>query len=465
MRENIDTAGDQLLRFGGGGADTTITAATATLVLIAILLFFLLPRKYLIAPLLFISIFIPLGQVVVVGGLHFSIFRLVLPFAWVRLVLGRSDKAEFRFTGVDKAVVLWAFSSTVFFVLLWDSVGAFVNRLGFLYNVFGIYFLLRLAIRDREDVNRTIRVLAVICSVIAVFMVFEQETGRNVFSVFGGVSELTPIRDGRLRSQAVFAHAIVAGTVGATLVPIFIGLWWQGGRSKLVAAAGVFSGLVITLTSASSTPLSALIAAVAALCLWPIRRHMRLLRWGVVSCLVGLHLVMKAPVWALIQRVDLVGGSSGWHRYELINATIEHFGDWWLTGTRNPSSWGWFMGDVSNAYMDAAVSGGLLTLILFFGILQQSFRALGNARKDALTDRKFELQVWAFGAALFAAAAAFIGITFFDQSIVIWYAFLAMISAITSVAAEVPAPQSENVPESFPSWVETADLPDRVGWV
>lgn len=411
-----------------------MTAATVALVVTAIVLFFLLPRKYLIAPLMFVSILIPLGQVLMIGGLHFMVFRLILPFAWVRLLYGRSDKDAFRFTPVDKAVVLWALSSAVVFTLLWATSGALVNRLGFLYNVFGIYFLLRLVIRDRNDVNRTIQVLAVVCALVAVFMVYEQQTGRNVFAVFGGVAEFTPIREGRLRSQASFMHAIVAGTVGAILLPLFMVLWWQGGKSKITAVVGVCAALVMTLTSHSSTPLFALAAGVAALSLWPFRRFMKLFRWGVVACLVGLHLVMKAPVWALIQRVDVVGGSSGWHRYGLINATIVHFGEWWLMGTRNPSSWGWFMGDVSNAYMDAAVSGGLLTLVLFFGLLRQGFRALSVARRAALTDRRLELQVWAFNAALFSTATAFIGITFFDQSVLIWYALLAMICTITSVA-------------------------------
>ena len=43
---------------------------------------------------------------------------------------------------------------------------------------------------------------------------------------------------------------------------------------------------------------------------------------------------MKAPVWALIQRIDIVGGSSGWHRYELIDQCIKHFSDWWLMGVK-----------------------------------------------------------------------------------------------------------------------------------
>jgi hypothetical protein len=154
---------------------------------------------------------------------------------------------------------------------------------------------------------------------------------------------------------------------------------------------------------------------------------------------------MKAPVWALIQRIDIVGGSSGWHRFQLIDQAITHFWDWWLFGTRNPTAWGDYMGDVSDAYISAAVNGGLLTLLSFLAILWQGFRRLGIARKAAAgRDRRLELLLWGFGASLFSNFTAFVGIWYFDQSSLIWYVLLAMICAITSTAS-VLAPEPEHV--------------------
>ena len=88
-------------------------------------------------------------------------------------------------------------------------------------------------------------------------MILEHVTGRNVFSIFGGVPEFALIRDGKIRAQAVFAHPIVAGTVGANLLALFIGLWWQRGKSKMLAGAGVVSALVMTIASSSATPVAA----------------------------------------------------------------------------------------------------------------------------------------------------------------------------------------------------------------
>ena len=49
-----------------------------------------------------------------------------------------------------------------------------------------------------------------------------------------------------------------------------------------IAAVGMVSGMIMTVTSASATPLFALVAGIGALCLWPLRQQMRLIRWGVL---------------------------------------------------------------------------------------------------------------------------------------------------------------------------------------
>jgi hypothetical protein len=450
-----DDLGDKLLQFGGGQTSTAMSVATLIVLISAILLFFLLRRKYLVVTFLFVSIFVPYGQVVVIGGLHFVVSRILLPFAWLAAKpLGYLKTHSFQWNGLDKAVIWYGVISTICGLLLWRDVGVLINRLGFLYSLFGAYFLLRIILRDRADVNRTIRTLAILCALFAIGMVREQMTGHNVFAILGGVSKVTAIREGRIRSQAVFAHAIVAGTLGATLVPLFVGLWCQGRKWRATAALGIASGISMTFTSASATPLLALIAGIAALCLWPLRRRLRWIRWGVVIAVVSLHVVMKAPVWALIQRIDIVGGSSGWHRFELIDNSIAHFWDWCLVGVKNPSSWGYYMGDLSNAYVSEAVKGGLPTLLSFLAILWQGFRKLGLARKAAASrDHHLELLLWGFGATLFSNAVAFVGIWYFDQSSLVWYTLLAMICTITSVM-----PERERTTEAGSS----APLPDVI---
>jgi len=146
--------------------------------------------------------------------------------------------------------------------------------------------------------------------------------------------------------------------------------------------------------------------------------------------LIFLHLVMKAPVWALIGRTDLISGSSGYHRFVLVDQFIRRFGDWWLMGTKDNASWGWDMWDSANQYVAIGVDAGLFPLLCFVAAIVFGFKYLGIARKASMRNKREELFRWALGAALFSHLIAFVGISYFDQTVVAWYGLLAMISAI-----------------------------------
>jgi hypothetical protein len=144
---------------------------------------------------------------------------------------------------------------------------------------------------------------------------------------------------------------------------------------------------------------------------------------------------MKAPVWHLISRIDITGGSSSWHRFMLVDQCIRHFGDWWLIGVKSTSAWGWDMWDTANQYVSICDNSGLLPFLLFLAVLAYGFKYLGRARRAA-SDRKTALFIWALGSALFANAVAFFGISYFDQTMVAWYALLAMIPAAMAASPE-----------------------------
>jgi len=445
---------EQMLRFGGGG-ETYVTPFAVVLVLVAIGLICGLPRKYVFFPLLFATFLIPMDQAVVIGGLHFTILRVLIVVGWAR-VLAAGWQKTYRPSPLDQAIVIWGISAGITFVLLWGEWGAFINRLGFMYSAFGIYFLFRVLFQSTTDIDQAVIVFATICALLAVVMVNEKLTGRNVFSVFGGVSEFTPVREGSLRAQGPFQHPILAGTFGAVLLPLFIGLWWGQKKRKSIALLGIISALVMVVASSSSTPIMAAMAGILGVCLWPLREWMRVLRWSIVIVLTSLHIVMKAPVWALMARVDVVNGSSGYHRYELVNQFILHFSDWWLVGEKYTSSWGYFMHDVSNQYVAQGTEGGLITFALFLWVIVRCFKVLGRARKSPLTNSEAKKRLWSLGSALVACLAAFFGTTFFDQTTVAWYALLAMIatSAILPRQVTQAEPQKDfaRVTEILPSY-------------
>lgn len=411
------------------------------LLAITVVLLLVVPRKHLGFMFIVAGIIFPLQPSIVIAGLHFMTLRVLLLAAWLRILHGRfitkKEPPLGNLNPIDRVFILWALASAVAFSLLYHNGEAVTNQLGFLYNAFGIYFLLRFLIRDAEDARNAVKAFAFVAVLVAACMISEQATGRNLFGAFG-VLAITPVRDGLLRSQASFEHSILAGNFGATLFPVFVGLWVLGKKYRKYAAAGIVASIIITITSVSSTPVVAFLAAVMGLCLWPIRKGMRWVRWGIVLTLIALQIVMKAPVWALISHVDIVPGNSSWHRYALVDQFIRHFKDWWLVGTADNGSWGWDMWDQANEFVAEGETGGLLTLVLFITIIVRAFRAVGKARAASEADARKAFFFWALGVAVFAHIVAFMGISYFDQTILEWFALLAIIGAAT--AAPVGSP-------------------------
>jgi hypothetical protein len=397
------------------------------------ILLLVLPRRHALLPVIALICYMTMGMRIMIGPLNFTMLRIVLPFGWLRLIL-RGELKEIRFNPIDKTILAWVFVSIVTYTLLWQTGDAFKYKLGFAYDCLGFYFMFRYFVRDMDDVIRALRMLAVVIVPLAGAMILEKMTGRNPFALFGGVPEVTSVREGALRCQGPFAHPILAGTFGATLLALFVGLYRQGAK-RFWPAVAVISSLVIVVTSASSGPLFAAVLGIGALALWRWRNQMRTLRYGILGALVSLHLVMRAPVWFLLARVDIVQGSTGYHRAYLIDRAIANFWDWWLVGTK--STWKWadrdaHLFDVTNAYIQNGASGGLITMALFIAIIALSFKAVGRSVRLGETslpiaNRKL---TWALGAALFAHAVTYISVTYFDQNFVNWYLLLAMISSV-----------------------------------
>jgi hypothetical protein len=137
---------------------------------------------------------------------------------------------------------------------------------------------------------------------------------------------------------------------------------------------------------------------------------------------------MKGPVWSLLEHIDLTGSSESFHRYQLIDTFIRHFGDWWLLGTRDNGSWGWEMADTSNQYVTYGISGGLTTFVLFIALISKCLGKIGSARKSVEGNRAEEWFFWCLGASMFAHLVVFFGIDYFDQMEFAWFALLAIIS-------------------------------------
>jgi hypothetical protein len=393
-----------------------------------------LPRRYALVPVIMLTCFMTMGQSVIVMGFHFNMIRILALFGWVRLLV-RGEIRSLKLNSIDKALLWWTLSSVVLNTLLWRTADALTNRLGQAYNALGMYFLFRFLVRDFDDVKRIFRITAILIVPLAAAMAQEWLTGRNIFAAFGVRNEIVQIRDGALRCSGPFEVPMLAGTFAGTLLPFFVTLWQQGRIDKLISGLAVVSTGVIIFTCGSSGPYLTALVAVVGLLLWPWRKYMRALRWAVALLLVALHLIMKTPVWFLLAKIDVMSGSTGFHRAYLIDRAVATFWQWWLFGTRTTAIFGeQIHGDITNQYIAEGINGGFLTMVLFILIIVRCFSGIG--RIEARTDVPLPMRrcVWAMGAALFAHVITYFSISYFDQNFVNWSLLLALISTTTGMS-------------------------------
>lgn len=394
-------------------------------------------RERAVLPFLLVACLIPVAQRVVIGTLDFNMSRILILFGWTRLLM-RNEVGSFTWSRLDSAFCAWLALGTLTHVARELSVGALVYRLGVIFDACGIYFMLRMLLRSSGEVFRGILNLAGIACVVGFFMIIENLTGRNYFSVFGGVHEYTQLRYGRLRCQGAFSHPIMAGSFGAGLLPLLTSAALISRSRRFLAAAGVVASFVIVLTSASSGPVLALIGAFVGGALFFVRQQMRWILRGGVAMLLLLHVIREQPVWHLIGRAsDLIGGT-GYHRVRLINAFVDHWREWFLVGTSSTAHWGWGLQDITNHFVLQGVRGGVLTFASFIVLLAISFASVGGVlRRSARASwlpggrrRRLQIFAWGLGTSLATHCVAWVGVSYFGQMDLILYMLFAFIAAL-----------------------------------
>ncbi len=377
-------------------------------------------------------------------GFHFTAIRLVLLAGLARVVV-RGELRQIRFNAIDKALIAYAFCLAVIATLRVGTSDEFVYQVGSLYNISLSYFVFRALLQGEQDIHRTLALLAFAIIPLALLMVFEARTGRNLFAVFGGVFETSMIRDDHIRSQGAFRSPITGGAFGATFALLFAGLLFAR-INRLAATVGLVICTVIVICARSSGPLLGFMLGLLALACWRFRQHTRKIRWGIVFSLMGLHFVMKSPVWFLLGRISDVVGGGGYHRAYLIDNFVKNFGTWWLAGTSDTSSWmatelSFGGADLTNQFVSDGVNAGLLCLILSVTLLVRCFQGLGNGMAgDPTLGSASEKLLWGHGATLVGTIGILFSVTYFDQMHVIWYFLLACIATL-SVQRVQPAEQ------------------------
>jgi len=408
-----------------------MTPFTAVFLLINAIILLALPRRLALLPLLIGCCYMTVSQRVDIGPITLTVIRILVAVGFVR-VLVRGEKLPGGANALDIIVIAW---------IVWFALSSFLHpgdksplvfNLGQAFNIGGVYFLIRIFCSNQEEFVGIIRMIAWLLAPIAVEMVLEHLTGKNLFSVFGaGVL----VRDDKFRATGPFAHAILAGSVGAACFPLMLGILRDYRKTALV---GMLACVVIVIASNSSGPLMSLIFGICALCLWFRREWLKYILWTAVACYMILTIAMERPAYYIINSIDLTGSSTGWHRAYLIETSINHLGEWWLAGTNFTRHWmptgvSWSPDhcDITNYYILMGVWAGLPLVFLFIAMIWKAFRYAGEIIKTGkpLSERDRFL-MWCVGSALFAHTATCVSVAYFDQSYIFMFLCLAAIGSL-----------------------------------
>jgi len=391
-----------------------------------VILTFAVPRKYFLVPYVVAACFVPTDQRIIIMGLDFTILRILVVAGVLRILLYGEQKL-IKWNKLDMTILLWVFCSASVYVIQWMNTRAIINRFGVIFDVVGLYWLFRQKIRSWNDVKFVFTLLAIAVVILVPLVALEWSTGRNPFVILGRV--MTDVRSERYRCQAAFPHSIMLGLFWATLVPLFVGLGITQ-EKKVLYWIAVAAAVFITMASASSTPILVLAIVLVGLLWFRWRQLTSKTGLFLLALLTVLHIVMRAPVWHLLARINVIGASTGWHRYNLIDKAIEHFGEWVFIGCRTTDHWGFGLGDLTNQYILEGVRGGFITLLIFLAMIYRVLKTLLNLSIQE-KDSKEQFLIWCFFTMIIGHCAAFLGVSYFGQITMLWYMMLAIAGLLT----------------------------------
>jgi len=402
-----------------------ITQSTINIALLLGALTLLLPLRYFLAPYIVAACFIPADQRIIIADLDFTVLRILVVVGVIRLCL-KGEIKNIKWNRFDKLVLVWVVVGAIIYVLQWKSISGLIFKCGILFDVLGLYWLFRQNIRSWDDIDFAIKILA-LCALITVpFVAYEWVTGSNPFAILGRVC--TEIRGDRFRCAASFPHSIMLGLFWCTLMPIFLGLA-RIKRHNILYWAASGASIFIVCSTGSSTPLGTLAVILILLTLFRYRCYGRHITYGLCGLLFVLHIIMKAPVWHLIARANLISGSTGWHRYNLIDQAVNHFWEWALLGTRSTGHWGWGLDDVTNHYILEGVRGGFITLVLFIILLILAVKTMGRYSLQQIPEGQKWL-AWCMCISILGHCISFIGVSYFGQIMMLLYLTFSMVGFV-----------------------------------
>ena len=436
--------------------------STAILVFLAVVVLFT-PRRWALLGMIASLLYLTQYQQIKLGGFNMFPHRFIELAALIRII-SRRELFSIKLNRIDWCLlVLYSYTTIVY--LCRDSEDA-AYTIGEAVDAYLCYFAFRCLVTNIDEFRWFLKAFVFLLIPYMLLLLREHHSGRSAFTALGAVPELATRDDDSVRCCGSFRYATLMGTLGATFLPIYIGLCFIKSDRKLAWVGIAFSVGIVWLSN-SGGPINAAAIAMVGWLLWPIRKRMYLVRRAIVVWIAVAAMVMKAPVWYLIAKVSDLTGGDGWHRSYLIDVSFRHLNLWWLAGMKDELTADWFPyvvaatggADITNAYISFGLTAGLMSMFLFIALLTKAFIELGKAQaamranSDGVTSNEFML--WGLGAMLAAHVANWFGVTYWDQTYMLWFMQLAVIANLSQAVLN---PQTLSAKNSAPVELETEEI-------
>lgn len=366
--------------------------------------------------------FVPMNQRLIIANLDFTILRILILVGVLRL-LTRNETRVIKWNSFDKLILSWVIIGSIVYIIRWWNFDAVINRSGVMFDCLGMYWLTRHAIRNWNDIIYSIKIFAFFAIVSAPLIALEKFRQPSFFEIFGPVA--AQFHAGRFRCAGPFPHYIMMGCFWASLLPFFYACI-KANADKWFYLLAITAALSNVYFSASSTPIITVITIILFWNIYKYRMYGKALLWSTCTGLFFLHLIMNNPVWHLIARVNIFGGSTGWHRYFLFDNFIKNISEWFFLGTKSTAHWGHAQSDLTNQFVLEGVRGGFITLIIFILVIYKAIQIPGRYSLQE-TNQEVKWLSWGICVAMLGHFITFWGVSYFGQINMLLYMTFAFV--------------------------------------
>jgi len=406
-----------------------------------------------IVPLVIAMCFLPGDLSIQIFTLDFQAVRIMALVALLRIFIDFND-TKIKLNTIDTLFISYnILGAIVYFLASYNKFGAILYKGGVLIDSIVLYLVLRHIIQSKEAIMLVVKTLSLCAIGLLPFVIFEFFTAQNLFSFLG--RSAISFRHGEVRAAATFSHSILFGSFAAALLPV---IWADLKIKKSFAnSLAILCCLFFVYACSSSGPIVALAAVIFFLCFFKWKNYSSMFAWLMLTGAIIIHLIREKPLWHLLYvRISVRSGSTGYHRYLLMEAAVKEFWEWWLLGYGDigaqwhlkywPHTHASFT-DVTNHYLLEAVRGGFFTMVLFIILCYLSIKTLCS-HSIAQKDVKDQWLWWGFAVMLMAHCITFLSVGYFGQ---IQMFFFLTVAIAAFALDESQKPEQKNLDKKFTS--------------